>query len=986
MFENLKERFVKFITSRQVFLCGALIIFACILVCELFVLQIVEGEQRLNDFKLKVQKEKTIPAARGNIYDRNGNLLAYNDIANCVTIFDVFTGDKHLSRSQKINRSLNRAIDIIEENGDTIDMDFGIILNEDTNQYEFLYDGQYSETKHHSTKHLGFLRDVYGVKKVDDLYDQKKKLDRRENSANQVMDDLCEDFEIGSYQNTNQKGKPQVFIPGLNYSKKRALQLVALRYKLRITGYQKYIPVTIASDVNDRTVSAIMENADILEGISIEDKMVRKYSEDDSECFAHLLGYTGAISPEELTAIQEKDPDTPYDMNDSIGKSGIEKLMEDELQGTKGSETIFVDNMGKELAKSDHVDPSPGNDVYLTIDRDLTIACYKIIEHDLATILVDKIKNIKFGNTDPHANSKDIDIPIYDVYFTLFDNYVIDISHLSAADALINEQEVYKALLAKKESVLNQLRTELTQNKTPYERLPQEYKWYMTYIASKLSEEGWIKDDYAIINDEVVDKKDPVYVQWATEETISLSEYLEYAIAQDGWIDTSGLKNLENEYSDSEEIYNEIVNAIIERLDTDVDFQKRLFKYMLLDENISGDQVCNILIEQDESFKEKISDEELDTWLRGGESPYTFLINRIKNHDLTPAQLALDPCTASMVVTDVNTGDVLALVTYPGYDNNKMANGVDPDYYAALSKDLSKPLLNHATQEKTAPGSTFKMVSATAGLMEGVITTKQQIHCGGIFNKLSNPPKCWKSGGHGSLDVANGIRNSCNVFFYEIGYRLGTANGEYNVDVGLGKLAKYAQLYGLNETSGIGIEESTPNVSNKDAVRSAIGQGTANYTTVGLARYVTTVANSGTCYNLNLIDRTTNSNGNTVKDYKAEVRNKVELPQEYWNAIHTGMRGVVLDKPYYNNLGIDVAGKTGTAQQSGPNHSLFVCYAPYENPKIAVATRIVRGYTSSYAAQFTRDALAYYFGREDLETEILSDTKNALQDGAALGD
>lgn len=212
-------------------------------------------------------------------------------------------------------------------------------------------------------------------------------------------------------------------------------------------------------------------------------------------------------------------------------------------------------------------------------------------------------------------------------------------------------------------------------------------------------------------------------------------------------------------------------------------------------------------------------------------------------------------------------------------------------------------------------------------------------------------------------------------------------SGNYKSDLGLEKLAKYADLYGLTEKSGIEIAESEPQASDIDSVRSAIGQGTNSYTTVGLARYVTAVANNGTCYRLTLIDKTTDSNGNLLEDYSAEIRNVIDMPQSYWNAIHLGMRQVVQDKAYYANLGVAVAGKTGTAQESKskPNHSLFVCYAPYEKPEIAVATRIANGYTSSYAAQITKEALAYYFDLRD-EDDIISGTAQTLQDGATNAD
>ena len=151
-----------------------------------------------------------------------------------------------------------------------------------------------------------------------------------------------------------------------------------------------------------------------------------------------------------------------------------------------------------------------------------------------------------------------------------------------------------------------------------------------------------------------------------------------------------------------------------------------LYRYILEDDLISGRDCCNVLLEQGVV---KLEDSELKSWNAGNESAYTFIINRINNLELTPAQLNLDPCSGSIVITDVNTGDVLALVSYPGYDNNRMANGVDAEYYAKLRADLSTPLYNYATQQRTAPGSTFKPLSATAGLMEGVIFHRWRSFC-----------------------------------------------------------------------------------------------------------------------------------------------------------------------------------------------------------------------------------------------------------------
>lgn len=952
LFDSFKEEIKKFITSRAVVVCTVLIALSCLLVYRLFYLQVINGEVYLDAFKLKIKKEKTIAAARGNIYDRKGNLLAYNELANSVTIEDVYKSGS--GKHKAINNTLNTLIDIIEDNGDSVDQDFSIILGENRD-YEFTVEGN---------QLLRFLADVYGHSSVNDLkYEEKTK------TAEEVVDDMCRSFKIGDYEDPDDSS---TFEPGRGYTKDRTLKILNIRYNMNQNSYQKYIDTTVASDVSDQTVADVMENADVLEGVSIEESTARKYV--DSKYFSQLLGYTGKISEDELLELQLENPS--YGLNDTVGKSGIEQSMESVLQGTKGSETVYVDNTGQVIETSNYVDSVAGNDVYLTIDKDLTEACYNIIEQSLAGILVSKIQNVKSYTFTSTSSSSNIVIPIYDVYFAIFDNDVLDINHFNAKDAGEAERAIYEQFVNKNENVLNEIQLELTDKKTPYENLSKEYQWYMSHIAAMLYSDG-------IIDSSLVDRDDTMYIAWTKDETISLSEYLKYTIAVN-WVDVSKL-SIDNQYADSEEIFAQIVKYINDSLSEDYDFQTRLYKYLLLDGNISGAQVCNALLEQEAV---EVDPEELDIWKRGGESAYTFMVNRVSNLDITPAQLALDPCTGSMVVTDVNTGDVLALVSYPGYDNNLMANGVDAAYYAKLRSDNSNPLYNYATQQKTAPGSTFKMVSSTAGLMEGVITTDSVIYCGGQFDKLNPAPKCWiHPSGHGGLNVTGGIRNSCNVFFYEVGYRLGLVGGTYYPDAGLEKLANYADMYGLTEKSGIEIAESEPQVSDQDAVRSAIGQGTHSYTTVGLARYVTTVANNGTCYDLTLIDKTTDSNGNLLEDYSAAVRNNIDMPVSYWNAIHTGMRQVVQDKPYYSNLGVQVAGKTGTAQESTnrPNHSLFVCYAPYEKPEISIATRIAYGYTSSYAAQITKEALSYYFELRD-EDDIISGTAQTLQDGATNAD
>ena len=242
-----------------------------------------------------------------------------------------------------------------------------------------------------------------------------------------------------------------------------------------------------------------------------------------------------------------------------------------------------------------------------------------------------------------------------------------------------------------------------------------------------------------------------------------------------------------------------------------------------------------------------------------------------------------------------------------------MANYVDPEYYSKLLTDNSGQLQNYATRNASAPGSTFKPVSATAALCEGLLNLATKVNCVGTYRYVTPSPSCWKHWGHGSLNVTGAICNSCNYFFYDVGYRFAMQSGSYVAEDGLSVLAKYAEMYGLTEKTGIEIGEEQPKASDELPIPSAIGQGTNAYTAAGLARYTAAVATSGNSYNLTLLDSVTDSNGNLLETYDAELYNKIDMPTEYWNAIHEGMRQVVQNKVYFNDLSINVAGKTGTA-------------------------------------------------------------------------
>lgn len=963
MFDELKEHIISVITSRltvMTLLCFGL---CGILLYRCFKLQIVYGEKYLDDFILLTEKTRDITSTRGNIFDRNGNVLAYNELAYSVKIEDVNESKSTKQKNKEQNETIYKLIGMIEQNGDKIVTDFKIVLNEN-GDFAYTVDG---------TSRLRFLADVYGLATVDKLSEEQ-----RASTATEIMEYLSRvsgkgiRFAIGEYE--TEGDDKSTFIPGKGYTKEEWLKMVTVRYNMNLTSYRKYIGTTVATDVNEKTVAVIMENVDELPGVTIVEDTVRRYV--DSKYFAHILGYTGKISSDELSQLNEKKtaeggkPDS-YNINDVVGKSGIESYMETTLQGTKGYEKVSVDVTGKVMTVLERTEAQAGQDVYLTIDKNLTMVAYNIVEQRLAGLVSDKIINTKEYKAGPNSGSADIKIPIYDVYFAVINNSIVDIRHFAAEDAQDTEREVYEKHLAYKQQVYDTLVQEMKEKKTPYNKLSKEYQVYQSNLVVLLKEQG-------ILMSSAIDSEDATQKAWAVDEVISLNEYLKYCIAKN-WIDVSKL-NTKGKYSDSEEIYNQLVEVTIQLIDKNMEFQKRFYKYMLLNDVITGKQICMLLCEQNVVDVEESEREAL--W-NGRMNAYTFMKNRINNLDITPAQLALDPCNASMVIVDVNTGDVLAMVSYPGYDNNKMANSVDAEYFEKLNSDKSNPLYNYATQSKAAPGSTFKIVTATAGLMEGVVTLNERVNCTGTFTAITNPsPRCWLRSGHGNEIMSTAIRDSCNYFFYEVGYRLSTRSGSYDETAGLNTLYEYADWYGLTEKSGVEIAESMPSVSNENPVPSAIGQGSNSYTTVALARYVTTIANSGTCYNLTLLDHVADASGNILKEYDAEVRNTVNIPQEYWRAFHSGMRQVVENKPYFDGLAVNVAGKTGTAEQtkSRPNHALFVCYAPYEQPEIAIASRIPFGYSSDYAAQMTKDVILYHYGLAE-EEEIITGTADSPDAG-----
>ena len=300
---------------------------------------------------------------------------------------------------------------------------------------------------------------------------------------------------------------------------------------------------------------------------------------------------------------------------------------------------------------------------------------------------------------------------------------------------------------------------------------------------------------------------------------------------------------------------------------------------------------------------------------------------------------------------------------------------MDSAYYNALLQDGSLPLYNNATQQTTAPGSTFKMVTASAGLTEGAISTGTVITDTGVFDRLGLTLKCWVyPSNHGSITVSQAIRDSCNYFFAETAYRLSLNGDTYNEDKGLSAIAKYATEFGLADKTNIEIPEGTPKIADEFPIDASIGQSNHSYTTSQLARYVSSIANEGTVYDLTLLNKVTDSDGNVLQTYTPEVHNQItDLSASTWEVLHSGMEMAIGEHDQFKDLQVKLAGKTGTAQEDEkrPNHALFVGYAPADAPQIAIATRIAYGYGSSNACVFVDQVMKYYF-KQNTEEELLN--------------
>ncbi len=947
---KIKKLIKKIQLKRTTVVILVFIAMAFILIRQIFELQIIQGENYISEFENRITKTRVLKSTRGNIYDRNGEMVASNILSYSLTFEDNGSYETTREKNLTLNGVAYRVLQILSENGDSLSGDFHIVLDENGN-YAFDVGEGFTLSR--------FKADIYGHPLIDDLTKEQASA-----TAGDMMNYLTgsDGFSIVLYgedayapEELEQYGLPK------ELSKQEILDIASMRYKLNTNSFQKYMAVTIATNVSESTVAAVMENQSQLQGIDVIEDSVRQYIDDES--MGPVLGYTGRASAEELETLKKENPD--YSNDAVIGKAGIEQYMEQFLHGTDGQETVTVDNLGKVLKIDENtiVPPVAGDDVYLSIDSDWQSAIYQILKQRVAGVLLTRIENTKKFDFEGVKDASHISVPIYDVYNALVANSVIDIEKFNDQDASDTEKNLYAKFQQKQQEVFDTITNRLTGDNPPaYKDESEEVQEYLTYICDTV-----LRDTLGVISKDAVDTSDPTYLAWAEEESISLREYLNYAAGQN-WIDISVISP-KGEYLDSAEIYQAMTSYIVDYLKTDLGFSKLLYKYLLMNDQISGQDLCLVLYEQGVLSKE---DEAYSRLASGELNSYDFMINKIANLEIEPAQLALKPCSASAVVTDVNTGKVVACVSYPGYDNNRLSNEMDTDYYTRLSLDLSSPFFNKATQQTTAPGSTLKLLSAVTGMMENLVDDSTYIECTGKFDLVNPPINCWNKSGHGSLEIRGAIEQSCNYYFNMIGFEAGkNEKDEFSENLSLSKLQKYAEEFGLDENTGIEISEATPHVSDSKAVPSYIGQGNHLYTTSQLARYATALATSGTVYDLSLLDKVTDSQGQTQKTYETVVKSEMtDVPSHVWEDIHDGMRRVVQTHEQFNGLGVALSGKTGTAEidYRQPNHGLFIGYAPSDQPQYAIAVRIANGYSSGNACTTANDIMEYIFDLADKDT------------------
>lgn len=918
----LPEKILELLKNRLFVFFGITVVLLMVITVRLYSLQIVNGAEISESFTSSITQTLTIPASRGNIYDRYGKPLAVNEAAFSIKI----DGSVKMTLSNR-NAVLNTVYEHLKELNSPV---------EDTLPITEGSPGSFTLEGNDLTKWLGSI----GLSKkqiknmtADDVYAYL--CEKYEIPESMAKDDARKIMTLGTslsdknlivlYLVTilNLNGEtindeipisdtvPYQFLYSGNESKEISFQnsigietdkevltayetllymedyfgipscldssvrrnMNAVDYLIYLNRYRRYRPVTVAVNVSGTTLAAIEENQNSLPGVTIDTDSLRVYNY--GKYLSHILGYTRKISDTEYDEYKSYG----YTANDIVGKSGIEKVYELDLNGTDGEMLVEVDAYGRRINTIETLQPVSGKDVYLTIDIELQKKAYDYLENALTTVLINKLTG---------AAKDDKPITLRQFFISMIETGSIDIG------SIVNSSE------------------------------GEQLRLKQVIIAAE--------PDFTLESDE--------------DKTFA-----------------------------KETIINALENG-----------------------SISLSSMVLVLCEQnkityDDSFSARIKD--------GTLSPLTAIVNKLNARELTPADTNLDPSSGSVVVHDVNSGEMLAVVTYPSYDNNEFVNSFNIEYYTKLLDHSNTPLVNRPLSQKKAPGSTFKMITAAAALETGAITPSTLIADEGIYTKTGTPyPRCWKysygHGNHGLLNVASALEVSCNYFFYEAAYRMGNVDNGTSAN-SIGTLNEYMKAFGLDDPTGIEIGEAAARMATPeykeyitkwqnpeatdyqtrwtdgDTIRAAIGQSVNNYTPAQINKYVATLANGGTRYKSHIVSKIVNSDGTLHSQTEETVESTINLSSTTLNTIYNGMYKVTTGsagtlRTVFKDYPIKVAAKSGTAEEgkNRSSHVWFTGFAPYDDPQIAVTVLIPFGDASgSPAAIVAKDIISYYMGMEN---------------------
>ena len=877
----------------------------------LYRIQILDADKYKEPFYQNELVEEEIQSVRGCIYDRYGRLLAGNEVSQALYLSLQTT-------VPDLNTALSQLLQIAEKNGDTVSVDQPLPIAYDENKgFYFIptYDIGYSEIRFYN-----FLAEVYGTSRAY-LTDEQKKA-----TAEEVYIQM----------------RTKTFRLDESYSREEALAILRLRYAIFVARAEEKTELCLIQGVSEQTKIEVLERSTDFPGFSVKEQYTRVYPQGD--LFAHIIGYMGEISEDELAAHKNDEKTLAgYKEGDRIGKTGLEAVYEEALRGTSGVRQIELDGKtGEWVGEKTLVQAVNGNDIYLSIEIEVQKNTTNRLYAGIKELLIPKIT----------GTSSRLTYSVGDIYEALIDNNFISLAQIEASDSSYSSclSNIYASY---SERYIAQLSSQILSSQTPMSSYPEILMDIYNVMIENMRNNLHLS--YAYQNDE------DFYEDYAAGRKTA-REFLEYCV-QNGYLDKNayGLGQEEN----IDIILSNVVEHEMTILRRTAEFKKLLYKYILSTGAYSHNNFWRLLYEQGLLSNE---DGSLDRFNRGQLSLLNAIKQKIQDDEITPAQLNLDPCSGSVSMVDPTSGEVLALVSYPSFDSNRIS---DSDYFTQLLQDKSSPLTFRALSELRAPGPTFKLCTSLASLDLGYININSKVYDYYAYPNVNSAtkPVCWSRASHGLINVVKAIEYSCNYFFYDMGYRLSdpAADGSFNDAVGLEKLATYSKMLGLGTKTGIELDEAEPQVSTQDAVRSAIGQGTNAYSAANLSRYTATIANGGTVYDLYLVKRIVAPGEASETITEPRVNNVAEISKENFDIVRSGMRSVVTSSGTLSVLdanGIHCAGKTGTAEEATdrPDHTVYTGYSGYgEEPDIVVSIIISFGGGSSFAVSLFRDIMLDYY-------------------------